>query len=124
MLGRNLASEARSIFHHRRNDIIYCFGQIDANTWDEELIFRGLVQFSEADKSIGEEDTLVIASPLDSYILSISILINALKLTKGEIDFLGLKNRKEECEEILKNFKHLRVVLDKIEAQFALEGSE
>lgn len=82
--GRNLYVELDRLNRFRTNDIIDVAATLEASSMKERVMVRALLQLVPAQKELGSDDVLVVSTELESYLTSVSLMLEALELDEQE----------------------------------------
>ena len=88
--GRNLFVELDRLNGFRTNDIIDVAATLEASSMKERVMVRALLQLVPAQKELGSDDVLVVSTELESYLTSISLMLEALELDEQECRVVNL----------------------------------
>jgi hypothetical protein len=101
----------------RVNDVINAFSIIGSDTLSEDLSVKMAVRLGSPNKALGDDDLLIVATTLTSFLYSLAIMTGSLVKTNGERNILKAAIPKDRKEKLVTAMKSLEGSVSKLKQQ-------
>jgi len=112
-------SEAVNKIPRTINDVFSCFSIIDLESFSETFLVKTSLILSAANKEMGGPETFVMAGRLTSFLITIELMLNPLKLSEGEAQLFRMSAEPGEriVNRILSQFDAIQQSVAELRAQ-------
>jgi hypothetical protein len=100
------------------NDVFNCISTISLEAFGEDFMVRTLFKLSEADKSIGGPEVLVMAGTLPSFLTTLGMMMTSLILNEDERGLYHFVEDQDALRAILDRLDRLRETVAELRTQF------
>jgi hypothetical protein len=100
------------------NDVFNCISTISLEAFEEDFMVRTLFKLSEADKSIGGPEVLVMAGTLSSFLTTVGMMMRSLILNEDERGLYHFVEYQDALRAILDRLDRIRETVEELRTQF------
>jgi hypothetical protein len=100
------------------NDVGSCSSAVFLDAFTESFHIKVALRFLSANKTLGDANTLVIASRVPQYIASIGIMLDALSLRDSELELFHIPPNRDVVDRIIESFEGLQRTLTEVRTKF------
>jgi hypothetical protein len=100
------------------NDVFSCSSNISLESFGEEFMVSSIIKLAAANKELGGPNTLLMSATLTSFVETIRLMLNSLKLRDSEIGLFKISEDRDIISTILNGLNRVQESIEELRTQF------